>query len=123
MSDATYKISARPGYILCEDPPGYEVMWSEMEPKIEAIRAACERAECHKVLVRCPDIHMKLTTIEYFDLGKAIGEMNIQIAFEMTGDTLTAKNLTLLENAASNRGSPIRFFDNEADAKAWLGVE
>ena len=58
---------------------------------------------------------------ELFELGKAIARQQLMIAFATEHDA-SAENARLFQNVATDRGSPIRFFDTEADARAWLGV-
>jgi hypothetical protein len=52
MSGREYKISVRPGYVLVEDPPDYDLVWAEQAPKLRAISAVCAEAGCRKVLIR-----------------------------------------------------------------------
>jgi hypothetical protein len=33
------------------------------------------------------------------------------------------EKVNFLENVTRNRGSPIQFFDDEQEAKDWLGIE
>ena len=121
MSDPDYAISIQPGYVLVETPPNYDVVWIEHQPMLQAISAACSEAGCRKVLLRGSNTNVKLTTPEIFELGEEIAKLNLKIAIVQFHDA-SQENEELLENAATNRGGPIRFFDNEQDARAWLGV-
>jgi len=121
MSDPEYEISIQPGYVLVEDPPNYDVFWNEMPPKLQAISAACSEAGYRKVILRGSNINVKLTVPEIFALGEEIAKLNLKIAIVQLHDA-SKGNEELLENAASNRGSPILFFNNEQDARDWLGV-
>ena len=121
MSDLEYAISIKSGYVLVEDPPNYDVVWSEQPPKLQAISAACSEAGCRKVLIRGSNAKVKLQTSQIFKLGKEVGKLNLKIAV-VTFDDASPQQKNLLENASTNRSSPVRFFDNEIDAKYWLGV-
>ena len=121
MSDPEYAISIQPGYVLVENPPNYDVVWIEQPPKLQAISAACSEAGYRKVLIRESNANVKLTTMQIFALGKEIGKLFLKIAIVSTHDT-SRENERLLENAASSRGSPVRFFNKDQDAKDWLGI-
>ena len=121
MSDPEYAISIQTGYVLVEDPPNYEVIWIEQRPKLQAISAACSEAGCRKVLLRGSNTKVKLSVPEIFLLGVEVAKLNLKIAIVQTHDA-SKKDEELLENASTNRGGQIRFFDKEQDARDWLGV-
>ena len=121
MSDPEYAISIQPGYVLVETPPNYDVVWIEQPSKLQAISAACSEAGSRKVLLRGSNTNVKLTPSDIFALGEEIGELKLKIAIVQLHDA-SKRNERLLENVATNRGLPVRFFDNEQDAKDWLGV-
>ncbi len=121
MPDPEYKISVQSGYVLVEDPPNYDVVWIEQPPKLQAISAACSKAGFRKVLLRGSNINVKLTTAEIFALGGEVAKLRLMVAIVQLHDA-SQEDERLLENTASNRGLPIRFFDNEQDARNWLGV-
>ncbi len=121
MPDPEYKISVQSGYVLVEDPPNYDVVWIEQPPKLQAISAACSEAGYRKVLIRESNANVRLTVTQIFNLGKDVGKLGLKIAMVSTHDA-SQENERLLENTASNRGLPIRFFDNAQDARNWLGV-
>lgn len=121
MSEPEYVISIQPGYVLVEDPPNYDVLWSEQPRKLQAIAAACSEAGTRKVLVRGTNANVKLTPIEVFAFGEAVGKLNLKIAIVTLTDA-SIEDSRLLENVATNRGSHMRLFDNEQDARDWLGV-
>ncbi len=121
MSDPENAISIQPGYVLVENPPDYDVVWIEQPPKLQAISAACSEADFNKVLMRESNANVKLTVAEIFKLGKEVGKLELRIAIVSTHDT-SQENERLLENAATSRGSPVRFFNKEQDAKDCLGV-
>ncbi len=121
MSDPEYAISIRSGYVLVEDPPNYDVVWIEQPPKLRAISAACSEAGYDKVLIRGSQANVKLTPMQFFLLGQEVGKLNLKIAVSTFHDA-SREDERLLENAATNRGSPVRFFKKEQDAKDWLGI-
>ena len=121
MSDPEYAISIQPGYVLVENPPNYDVIWSEQQPKLKAMSAACSEAGSDKVLMRGSKTNVKLTEMEIFALGEEIGKLKLKIAIVELHDALQ-EDVDFLENIATNRGSPVRFFNNEQNAKDWLGV-
>ena len=121
MSEPEYKISIQPGYVLVEDPPDYDVIWSEQPAKLQAISVACSEAGFRKVLLRGSNINVKLTEAEVFKLGEEVTKLNLMVAIVQLHDA-SKETERFLENVAVNRGVPIQFFDNEQDARDWLGV-
>lgn len=121
MSDPDYVISIQPGYVLVEDPPDYEVVWSEQPRKLQAIAAACSEAGTRKVLVRGTNAKVRLTTTELFAFGEAVGELKLKIAV-VNRDDAPVEDSRFLENVANNRGSHLGLFDNEEEAREWLGI-
>ncbi len=121
MSDPEYAISIQSGYVLVENPPDYDVVWIEQQPKLKAISAACSEAGNRNVLIRESNANVKLTVTQIFNLGVEVGKLQLKIAMVSTHDQ-SQENERLLENAATNRGSCVRFFNREQDAKDWLGV-
>ena len=119
MPDPEYNISIQSGYVLVEDPPEYDVVWGEQTAKLKAIAAACAEAGCKTVLIRGSKANVKLSTIQIHDLGKEVGKLNLKIAV-VTSHDAPWDEVILLEATAKNRGSPIRFFHREKDAKEWL---
>ncbi|MGI9219994.1 MAG: hypothetical protein ACR2QS_03045 [Woeseiaceae bacterium] len=122
MATREQVVSARADYIFVERPPGYEVNWDDQSQALLEISSACHRADCKKVLVVGPQTNVELTAFDILDLGKAIADIGIQVAVvELHNASNDA--VSLLESSATNRGSPIRFFENIADAKTWLNVK
>ncbi len=121
MADSKYAISIQSGYVLVEDPPDYNVVLDEQPPKLQAMSAVCSEAGYRKVLIRGTKANVKLTTMEFFTLGKEVGKLGLMIAV-VTLDDASKKSKRFLEDVATNRGSPVQFFDNDQDAKDWLGV-
>ena len=120
MSNSEQRISIQPGYVLVERPMDYEVVWSEQPARLMEISALCKEACCQKVLVLGPRTKVRLSTRDIFNLGEMIGELGLQVAVAELHDA-SNKDVKFLQTVAINRGSPIRFFDNEQDAKDWLG--
>ncbi len=54
-------------------------------------------------------------------LSKEIAKVGLNVAI-ITKHDLTKEHETLFKDIATNRGSPIRFFDNEQHAKDWLAI-
>ena len=121
MSESEYKISIQSGYVLVEDPPDYDVVWDEQPAKLQAMSAACSEVGCNKVLIRGSKANVKLTTAEVFALGEEVAKLNLMVAV-VTQHDASKETEKFLENVAKNRGPPVRFFDNEQDARDWLGV-
>jgi hypothetical protein len=121
LPDPEYKISIQSGYVLVEDPPDYDVVWIEQPSKLQAISAACSEAGFRKVLLRGSNINVKLTEFEVFKLGEEVTKLNLMVAIVQLHDA-SKQTERFLENVAANRGLPIKFFDNEQDARDWLGV-
>ena len=121
MATSEQKISVQPGYLLVERPQDYEVVWSEQPARLMEISAACKEAGCRKVLILGPRTKVRLSVLDIFDLGQEIAKFGLRIAVVELHDA-SNENVEFLENAATNRGGPIQFFDNEQDAKDWLGI-
>lgn len=121
MGTSKEKLSIQPGYVLIERPQDCEVVWSEQPAMLAEISAACKEARCRKVLILGPRTEVRLSVSEIFDLGQEIAKLRLQIAVVERHDA-SDEDVELLENVALNRGGPIRFFDNEPDAKDWLGI-
>lgn len=121
MSVPKYTISIQTGYVLVEDPPNYDVVWSEQPAKLKAIAAACSEADCKKVLIRGSNANVKLTKMEFFKLGEEVAKLQVKVAIFTLTDA-SKDDERFFENVALNRGSNIQFFNNEQDAKDWLGV-
>lgn len=121
MAEPKYKISIQPGYVLVEDPPNYDVVWTEQPPKLRAMSAACSEAGYNKALIRGSKSNVKLTGAEIFKLGVEVAKLNLLVAVVTQHDT-SKDTERFIENVVANRGLPIQFFENEQDAKDWLGV-
>ena len=121
MSEPNYVISIQPGYVLVEDPPDYDLIWSEQPRKLQVIAAACSEAGTRKVLIRGTTVNVKMTPIEFFAFGEAVGKLGLNVAV-VTQIDAPKEDSRLFENVAANRGSQMRLFDNEQDARDWLGV-
>ncbi len=121
MGASEYKLSIQPGYLLVEHPHNYEIVRGEESARLTEISAACSEAGCRKVLIRGPRTKVRLSVAEIFRLGEEIAKLNLMIAIVELHDALEGDE-KFLENVVSTRGSPLRFFDNEQDAKDWLGI-
>ena len=121
MSEPKYRISIQSGYVLVEDPPDYDVVWREQPAKLQAMSAACSEAGTRKVLIRGSRSKLKLSGAETFKLGEEVAKLSMMVAVVTQHDTSKATE-RFIENVATNRGVPVQFFDNEQDAKDWLGV-
>jgi len=121
MNKPEYTISIQPGYVLVEDPPGYEVIWAEQSDKLKAIAATCSESGHRKVLIRGSKTNVRLTEMEIFTYGEEVAKLHLMLAI-VSLHNATKEDVSYFENVATNRGSPVRFFDNEEDAKEWLGV-
>ena len=119
MAESQYAISTQSGYVLVEDPPDYDVVWTEQPAKLQAISAACAKAGYRKVLIRGSKANVKLTPMEIFNFGEAVAKLGLRIAI-VTSHDASIEDERFFEDVATNRGSPVRFFDNERDAKDWL---
>jgi hypothetical protein len=116
-----YAISIQSGYVLVEDPPDYDVVWAEQPAKLKAISTACTKAGYRKVIIRGTRANVKLTPMEIFTPGEQVAKLGLTIAIVTLHDA-SKEDEKLLENVATNRGSNIAFFDDEQDARGWLGV-
>ena len=121
MGNNTSKLSIRSGYILVERPHSYEVALEDQPAELTRISATCTEANCRKVLVVGPSTTVRLSEMEIFHLGERIADMGLMIAVVETHDAME-KDVKFLENVVTNRGAPIRFFDNVEEAKIWLSV-
>ncbi len=121
MDNSEHQISIQPGYVLIERPQNYEVVWSEQPAILIEISTFCEAAGCRKVLILGPRTKVRLSTIEIYDLGNEITKLGLRIAVVELHDA-SNEDEKFLENVVSARGAPLQFFNNEQDAKDWLGI-
>ena len=59
--------------------------------------------------------------VDIFNLGQEIANLGLRIAV-VESHNASNKDVKFLETVVKNRGGPIQFFDNEQDAKDWLGI-
>jgi hypothetical protein len=121
MTDSNYVISIQPGYVLVEEPSDYEVVWEEQPAKLQKLAATCREADTRKVIVKGSTVNVKLSMMEILMLSKEIAKVKLNVAI-ITKHDLTKEHEALFKDVATNRGSPIQFFDNEKDAKDWLAI-
>ncbi len=122
MDNPKYEISIEPDYVLVERPLDYEVVWSEQPAQLVEISAFCKEAGCRKVLILGPRTKVRLSTYNIFKLGREIAKLDLRIAVAESHDA-SNENVRFLEDVVTiARGGPIQFFDNDQDAKKWLGV-
>ena len=119
--DSKSRFSIRPGYVLVERPQDYEVVLSEQPAELARISGFCKEAGCREVLILGSGTRVRLSTTEIFQLGEEIANLGLKIAVVESHDA-SKGNVKFLENVVTNRGFSIRFFDNEREAKDWLGV-
>ena len=122
MGNSEQTISIQPGYVLVERPQDYEVIWSEQQARVMEISALCKEAGCQKVLVLGPRTKVRLSFTDILSLGLQLGNLNLKVAVVELHDA-SNEDVSFLENVTANRGSGIQFFDNEQDAKDWLGIK
>lgn len=121
MGNSDYKISTRPGYVVVERPPDYEVVLKEQPAALMAMAAACKEADCRKVLILGPKTKVDLAIVDIYELGQEIAEMHLKIAVVESHNASDADS-RFLETVTSNRCAPLRFFDTEEEAKEWLKI-
>jgi hypothetical protein len=121
MDNSEHKISIQPGHVLVVRSQDYKVVWNEQPARLKEIWAACKEASCRKVLLLGPRTKVRLSTLDIYKLGKEIAKLGLQIAVVELHDAPIGK-VKFLENVVMNRGVPIQFFDNEQNAKDWLGI-
>ncbi len=122
MGNSEQTISIQPGYVLVERPLDYEVVWNEQPARLMEISAFCKQAGFRKVLVLGPRTRVRLSTLDIFNLGEQLAKLGVQVAVVESHDA-SSEDVTFLENVATNRGGPIQFFDDQRDAKNWLGID
>lgn len=101
--------------------PGDKVLLKEQSEMLSAILAACDDADCSKVLLRGSETDVNLSTMDILELGNEIANSRLQIAV-VESHSASADDVAFLENVAWNRGGIIRFFGSESDARDWLAV-
>ncbi len=121
MGNSKQEISVQSGYVLVERPQDYEVILNEQPAKLLEISAICKEAGCLKVLILGPRTKVRLSTVDIFNLGKAIAELGLKIAVVEVHDA-SNQDVSFLKDVVANRGGPIQFFDSEQQAKDWLGI-
>ena len=122
MTEMKQTISILDDHILVERPPGYEVEITEQISDLADLQAISDETGLKKVLVVGPKTNVKLSPFDVLELSKLIAKLDVQLAIVELHDA-SDDAVELLSSAAFNRGSTIRFFDNEVDAKAWLEID
>ena len=122
MASSEQTLSIKRGYVVVVRPKAYEVTVNNQVARLSEISAVCKEAGCRKVLVLGPQTKVRLSTMDLFALGAKVAQLGLRVAVVESHDA-TSEDVRFLENVATNRGSPMQFFDNEQDAKNWLEVE
>ncbi len=122
METRKIEFLVQPGYLLVKRPDNYEVVPSEQPHFLETVADHCAKAGCRKVLIIGRGTKVNLGTADIFKLGEAVAKLGLRIAL-VERDDAAAQEREFLENVATNRGSPLRFFESDVAAKEWLGVE
>ena len=122
MSNSEQTLSIKPGFVLVERPPDYEVTLSDQSARLMEIFALCKEAGTQNVLVVGPRTNVNLSTIDIFNLGEQIAKLGLRIAVVEFHDASDG-DVSFLENVATNRGGSMEFFTNQQDAIDWLGVK
>ena len=121
IGNSDYKISIQPGYVLIERPLGYEVVLSEQAAMLKEVSTFCKEAGCTKVLVLGPKTKVSLTVADIYGFGIEAAKLRLQVAVVESHDA-SKGDVSFLETVMWNRGSSIRFFDTEQEAKDWLAI-
>jgi len=119
MGKSGYKISIHSGYVLVERPQDYEVNLNEEPAMLMELSSVCKEADCRNALILGPRTKVNLSTFDILDLGQKIAKLVLRIAIVESHDA-SVEDVKFLENVVWNRGSYIRFFDSEMEAKYWL---
>ena len=119
MAGASYTIRVEGGCVVVDDPPDYELVWSEQPAKLKAIAEACSRVGTRKVLIRGTTAQVKLTPAEIFKFGEEIARLGLRVALVTSVDA-SPKDQQFFTHVTRNRGSWIRPFSDEGEARAWL---
>jgi hypothetical protein len=120
MSDQDHIVIER-GYVRIEEPSGFEVILEEQKFRLQVVAAACRDANTNKVLINGPATKVSLSAIELLELAEKIAELKLQVALVVNTDISSGLESFFVE-MASDRGSPMRFFENEEAAKDWLNI-
>jgi len=121
MPVVKYGISLQPGYVLVEDPPKYDVVWSEQPEKLQAIADACAEVGTNKVLMIGGETSVQLVIVEVLYLAREVGKHKLTVGVVNQHDA-PKEFVSLLKDVSKNLGSPVRFFKEEQDARDWLEV-
>ena len=106
---------------MVEEPAGFEVVWEEQKSRLHEITAACSKANTNKVLILGPLTKVNLSTTELLLLSKEIAKKDLHVALVVSTD-ISSELESFFEDIASNRGSPMKFFKHEKDARDWLSL-
>lgn len=96
-------------------------MLNEQLARLPEIAAKCDEAGHRKVLVLGTTVKVRMSSFEFFQLGKAVANLQLRCAIVAQHD-IPRETMSLFENAATNRGSPLRFIDSVDAAKGWLEI-
>lgn len=94
---------------------------SDQPAMLMEVSTICSEAGCRKVLIIGPKTKVNLTVADIYALGAEAAKLHLQVALVESHDA-SKEDVSFLETVMWNRGSSIRFFDTEQEAKDWLAI-
>ena len=124
MKNADYEMTFDGEYIHIVHPPGFEItpegqarLWAELSQ-------ACKTNNCLTVLAEGPAPKRQMDPLDAFQSAQQASQSipGLSMAIVLLGykgDQITK----LFTNAASNRGTRVKFFSSKRTALQWLNVD
>lgn len=114
------RLHPREGYLLVEAGGGYEA--GAGRRAVALIREECRRLGLDRVLVDARGLDAAVSIADRFDLARTLAEgctAAVRFAILVQPQQMVTKTL---EDAATNRGVPVRTTASLAEAYGFLGV-
>ncbi len=122
MTEKNYTLSVHDDHVYVERAPNAEVAMADQKVMIEEIMQTCRETGCRNVIVAGAAVKVGLSTLDLLQIGNEVANARLRVAVVEDHDAST-DDVSFLENVAWNRGGLIRFFDTDADARDWLGID
>lgn len=114
------RLQPKEGYLLVEAGGGYKA--SAGREAIGRIREECARLGVNRVLVDARGLDATVSVADRFDLARSLAEgctAVVRFAILVKPELMAVKTL---ENAATNRGVPVRTTASLEEAYGFLGL-
>lgn len=122
--DRPFTLEFHGSYIHITHPPGFVASPENVEETWTSLAAICDRYECRNVLVETSKMHRRLDTMDAFESGRQLAQINPPISVALCFHDYEFDELSkFFKTVAQNRGVRVEFFSDAGKAREWLGVD